>query len=62
LRGIVYDVAGEWGAEQGRRTVQTTNQATDLLTEIRQMRPLSVLMSERVEERQWAAERTVPFD
>jgi len=35
----------------------------DLLTEIRQTRPLSVLMSERVEElRQWAAERTVPCD
>ena len=35
----------------------------DLLTEIRQTRPLSVLMSERVQElRQWAAERTVPCD
>src|SRR5215471_9055875 len=31
LRGIVYDVAGEWGAEHGRRTVQTTNKAVDLL-------------------------------
>jgi hypothetical protein len=31
LRGIVYDVAGEWGAEHGRRTVQTTNKAIDLL-------------------------------
>ena len=31
LRGIVYDVAGEWGAEHGRRDVQTTNKAIDLL-------------------------------
>jgi len=31
LRAIVYDVAGEWGAEHGRRTVETTNKAIDLL-------------------------------
>ena len=31
LRGIVLDVAGEWGAEHGRREVQTTNKALDLL-------------------------------
>jgi AAA+ superfamily predicted ATPase len=31
LRGIVYDVAGEWGAEHDRRDVQTTNKAVDLL-------------------------------
>jgi hypothetical protein len=31
LRGIVYDVAAEWGAEHGRREVQTTNKAIDLL-------------------------------
>ena len=31
LRGIVYDVAGEWGAEHGRRAVQTTDKALDLL-------------------------------
>ena len=31
LRGIVYDVAGDWGAEHGRREVQTTNKALDLL-------------------------------
>jgi hypothetical protein len=31
LRGIVLDVAGEWGAENGRRDVQTTNKALDLL-------------------------------
>jgi AAA+ superfamily predicted ATPase len=31
LRGIVVDAAGEWGAENGRRDVQTTNKALDLL-------------------------------
>jgi len=31
LRGIVVDVAGEWGAQNGRRDVQTTNKALDLL-------------------------------
>lgn len=31
LRGIVYDVAAEWGAEHGRREVQTTNKALELL-------------------------------
>jgi hypothetical protein len=31
LRQIVHDVAGEWGAEHGRCTVQTTNKAIDLL-------------------------------
>ena len=31
LRAIVYDAAGEWGAEHGRRDVQTTNKAVDLL-------------------------------
>ena len=31
LRGIVFDAAGEWGAEHGRRDVQTTNKAIDLL-------------------------------
>lgn len=31
LRGIVYDVAADWGAEHGRRDVQTTNKALDLL-------------------------------
>ena len=35
----------------------------DLLAEIRQTRPLSVLMAEKVQEiRDWAAERTVPAD
>lgn len=35
----------------------------DLLAEIKQTKPLSVLMAERVEEiREWAAERTVPCD
>ena len=31
LRGIVLDVAGEWGAEHGRRDVRTTNKALELL-------------------------------
>ena len=31
LRGIVVDVAGEWGERNGRRDVQTTNKALDLL-------------------------------
>jgi hypothetical protein len=31
LRRIVYEVAGEWGAEHGKREVQTTNKALDLL-------------------------------
>ncbi len=31
LRGIVVDVAGEWGERNGRREVQTTNKALDLL-------------------------------
>jgi hypothetical protein len=31
LRAIVYDVAGEWGAEHGQREVHTTNKALDLL-------------------------------
>ena len=35
----------------------------DLIAELRQTRPLSVLMAEKVEEiRRWAAERTVPCD
>jgi SpoVK/Ycf46/Vps4 family AAA+-type ATPase len=43
---------------QGRTLAQD-----DLLTEIRQTRPLSVVMSEKVAEiRQWAADRTVPCD
>src|SRR6266404_3920676 len=31
LRGIVYDVAADWGAQNGQRSVQTTNKAVDLL-------------------------------
>ena len=31
LRGIVCDVAADWGAEHGNRDVQTTNKALDLL-------------------------------
>jgi SpoVK/Ycf46/Vps4 family AAA+-type ATPase len=35
----------------------------DLLQELKQTRPLSVVMAEKVEEvRQWAADRTVPCD
>lgn len=31
LRAIVFDAAGEWGAEHGNREVETTNKAIDLL-------------------------------
>ncbi|MDB6109279.1 MAG: family ATPase [Pedosphaera sp.] len=31
LRGIVYDVAGDWGAQHGHSSVRTTNKALDLL-------------------------------
>jgi SpoVK/Ycf46/Vps4 family AAA+-type ATPase len=31
LRGIVYDVAADWGAEHGHRDVKTTNKVLDLL-------------------------------
>lgn len=31
LRKIVYDVAGQWGEEHGKRDVQTTNKAIDAL-------------------------------
>lgn len=31
LRGIVLDVAGDWGAQNGHRDVETTNKALDLL-------------------------------
>lgn len=31
LRGIIMEVAANWGAENGRRDVQTTNKALDLL-------------------------------
>jgi hypothetical protein len=103
LRALVYDVAADWGAENGRREVQTTNKVLDLLVrnlagltatdarrlarraivsamytahaqgrtlnqedllaEIQQTRPLSVLMAEQVAAiREWAASRTVPCD
>ena len=40
-----------------------TSASEDLLAEIKQTRPLSVLMSEKVEEiRDWARDRTVPCD
>ncbi len=31
VRGIVFDVAGEWGSEHGQRDVQTTNKVIDML-------------------------------
>jgi hypothetical protein len=31
VRGILFDVAGEWGADHGQRNVQTTNKVIDLL-------------------------------
>jgi len=31
VRGIVFDVAGDWGAEHGRRDVHTTNKVIDML-------------------------------
>ena len=31
LRAIVYEVAGDWGADHGHREVQTTNKVLDLL-------------------------------
>src|ERR1044071_3234770 len=31
LRGIIFDVAADWGAEHGHRDVQTTNKVVDLL-------------------------------
>jgi len=31
IRGIVYDVAAQWGAEHGRVEVKTTNKALDLV-------------------------------
>ncbi len=46
LRGIVCDVAGEWGAEHGRREVQTTNKALDLL--VRSLAGLSATDARRL--------------
>jgi hypothetical protein len=31
LRGIIFDVAGDWGAEHGNRDVETTSKVIDLL-------------------------------
>jgi len=52
-------VSGMYTAHaQGREIMQN-----DLLAEIKQTRPLSVVMAEKVEEiRAWAAARTVPCD
>src|SRR6266478_3467588 len=46
LRAIVYDVAADWGAEHGRREVQTTNKALDLL--VRNLSGLSVTDAHRL--------------
>src|SRR5712691_11766025 len=46
LRGIVYDVAGEWGAEHGHREVQTTNKALDLL--VRNLTGLTAMDARRL--------------
>lgn len=46
LRKIVYDVAGDWGAEHGHRDVQTTNKALDLL--IRNLAGLTVTDARRL--------------
>jgi len=46
LRAIVLDVAAEWGAANGRREVQTTNKALDLL--IRNLAGLSASDARRI--------------
>jgi SpoVK/Ycf46/Vps4 family AAA+-type ATPase len=52
-------VSAMYTAHAQRRSVSQA----DLLAEIKQTRPLSVLLSEKVEEiREWASSRTVPCD
>lgn len=46
LRGIVLEVAGEWGAEHGRREVETNNKALDLL--VRNLSGLTATDARRV--------------
>jgi AAA+ superfamily predicted ATPase len=46
LRKIVYDVAGDWGAEHGHRDVLTTNKALDLL--VRNLAGLTVTDARRL--------------
>jgi AAA+ superfamily predicted ATPase len=46
IRGIVVDVAGDWGAQNGRREVQTTNKALDLL--VRNLAGLSATDARRL--------------
>jgi hypothetical protein len=46
LRGIVQDVAADWGAEHGRRDVQTTNKVLDLL--VRNLSGLSATDARRL--------------
>jgi hypothetical protein len=56
------DRSGEQRGTPRTRTRCYADQ-TDLLKEIQQTRPLSVVMSEKVTEiREWAADRTVPCD
>jgi hypothetical protein len=49
LRGIVLEVAGEWGAAHGRREVETTNKALDLL--VRNLGGLTATDARRVASR-----------
>lgn len=49
LRGIVYDVAADWGAEHGHRDVQTTNKALDLL--VRNLAGLTATDARRLAEK-----------
>ncbi len=49
LRGIVYDVAADWGADHGHRDVQTTNKALDLL--VRNLAGLTATDARRLAEK-----------
>jgi len=46
LRGIVYDVAADWGAQHGQRSVQTTNKVLDCL--VRNLAGLTVTDARRL--------------
>ncbi len=46
LRSIVYDVAGEWGRENGWRDVRTTNKALDML--VRNLTGLTITDARRL--------------
>ena len=49
LRAIVYDVAGDWGAEHGFREVHTTNKAIALL--VRNLTGLTATDARRLAEK-----------